>query len=1126
MEPGGKGRNLPGGRRDFAVRSGASADRALKFHCERDLEEERQALKEDQKTHRRRAQKFSIETNRRRKALEERWKQEKEKEQRLREQVLQQRKLKLQEATEKFQRARVPFPQHKKIVQTKAFFQLEEALDQIKGSVLTPGFYLPNRNRTNFRTTDDTSSSSASRNSYFHQKQISAMVGCDKMIQESSRTNMDCNQLLFQKNLNEIQQLLEKQHLSSLENFHQEVKKVASSESLSSLDSLEAGEQNGNYVTSSESSSTTQGACAGCNPEESQTRNGGLLYSAENTSSKNMHLNNCLRNADSQNNQKNLPIHDPSAKHSVLTPAEHINNSEEESSVSCRSEEKPTEVSTSDKQESPINNPFTFLKSIKEGKNNLSFEMASTLSTDNPVFKPSNTWAVSGDRVQDLIQDQSSEMTTQRRTASVQTSYQPIATSVILFPNQRYSAGIPGTSCSASTSEKDKNISTIFFKNALGKITETKEENIKGIDNINPRSSVFQDIQSASVLCNVKQAKNKEEKGNMIETVSLLSDTEFNSDTPVQHKNLKNSVYERKEAELFKGILKKESKYEHSHFKALDMNGRIHCGTQPLSSLRDSLELAKIKKKNAENEKNNRNLRWFDQMHQVIIENNEKCNDGNTSEISSAQLQCVETTSNAPKTNLSIAAHTSNSACRKNHQEYSQLPKPSVNAGESDNACLSLNTLMSPGSYYAKQAWMASKGEEINPPVSSGNSKIHKSNQCKNKVKISRRPRGQSSFMPKNRTGTIIRPQSATEANKILKAREKILAPHPPSTPVPGNRTGENVASPGCQPLPSSNLQTTNTNSNYLNERHVWLADWILNTDLTEKSKSVPCTSDLASVMLSAPSCSKSKYKPLTKNICSVNSVQASACQNCSVVTCTKRRPVNAENGLPLDHIPAGEKTSTSWQGVQNALAQKECATGDIQHGIVPVTRQNYGFDSCENKRRAFLERRRQIVASTRCKPTHYTQNSIYSVQLSPVQSAFEPAQNMNNTYESDEVSESTVQFLMAEQLAGTSRAEDEILAAMESAQPAKQPMLLNKAQCLGMSVLSVEEQKIFQSLDHLNQRLQNVQEAITRNTSISSVLQIIAPLTISTPFVNTTLHSQQYQNASASNRLQLQRRY
>jgi len=62
----------------------------------------------------------------------------------------------------------------------------------------------------------------------------------------------------------------------------------------------------------------------------------------------------------------------------------------------------------------------------------------------------------------------------------------------------------------------------------------------------------------------------------------------------------------------------------------------------------------------------------------------------------------------------------------------------------------------------------------------------------------------------------------------------------------------------------------------------------------------------------------------------------------------------------------------------------------------------------------------------------------------------------------------------VAEKLASTPIAEDEILADMERVQPARQPLLLSRAPCPGVSTLSVEEEKIFQSLDCLNQRLQS----------------------------------------------------
>ncbi|XP_035183985.1 centrosomal protein of 126 kDa isoform X3 [Oxyura jamaicensis] len=961
-------------------------DNVLTFHFGWDLEEERWALKEDQKLFRSKAQKYLIETNRRRRAFEERRKQKEEKEQRLREQVLQQRRIKLQEATERFQRAHLPASQHKQIVQTKADFQLEEALEQIKGSVLTSGLYLPSRNKTTFRATDDTSSSSASRNGYSRQEQISAMVGYNNTMQESTTTSMDSNQLLFQRNLKEMQQLLEKQHLSNSENFHQQVEKTDDSESLSSLDSLEAGEQNENCSPPSESPLVTQCDCA-------QTRSNDLICTIENTS-KNMHLNNCQRNLDSQNSHNNLPVHDLLDKHNVLTVAEHVNSSEDESS-----EKKAAEFSTSGNQESSVNKEFTFLQNIKEERKNPSSGMASTLATGHPVFSPSKAWAspdsIPGERIQDLMQEQSFKLTPQNRSKCVQTFSEPIATSGILFPNQRCSTGVPST---ADTLPKDKNISKDFLKNTLGKVIETKEENIRRVDDVDQGSSLFQD---ASVLCNVKQQNNKEEeKANVVETMSLVSDTEFSFGILAEHKTLKNNIYNGKRAKLFRSILKKESKCEPRHFKAVVKNHGISFGTRPVSSIRDSLELAKMKKKSGENEKNNRKLRWCDQINKIIMENNEKRCEKNTSEISSAQLQRLQTASDASWTNLSMVVHPSNTTFTRNHQENSHIPKSNINSGTSNKECMSLNVFTSTGSSFAKKAWMVSKDEERKPPVCN-KSKIYEGNQHKNKPKIARRPRpvgAQLGFMSKNRRGTLVQPQWAAEADTIPVARDRALVPHPPSAPTLGNTSGKTMVRLGFQPRPSSKLQSATTN------------------------------------------------------------------------------------------------------------------------GVVPVTRQKQIFDNSEHKHRAFSEQRRQTVASKR-KSTHQTQNSLHAVQLSPIQSAYGPAQNMNNVYKFDE-----------EKLASTPAAEDEILAAIEGVQPARQPFLLNRAPCLGMSALSVEEEKIFQSLDRLNQRLQNVQEAITRNPSASGVLQIITPLSIqqciSSPLVNTTVTSQQYQNASASNQLQVHRKY
>lgn len=713
------------------------------------------------------------------------------------------------------------------------------------------------------------------------------------------------------------------------QNFHQEVKKTDDSDSLSSLDSLEAGEQNGNYTTPGESSLATQCDCALYNPERSQTRNNGLLYTAQSTS-KNVHLNNCLRNADSQNSH-NLPIHDLLAKHNVLTPAEPVHNSEEESSASYKSGKKPAEFSTSSKQESSVKNAFHFLQKINEERSQPFSGIVSTPATGHPVFNPSKAWAspdfIPGERVQDLMQDQSFKMTPQKRTVSVQNPGQPIATSIVLFPNQGCSSDIPST---ADTLAKDKNISTEFLKNTSGKKTETKEENTKCVDGINPGLSLFQDIRSASVLCDFKQQNNREEeKGNMVETMSLVSDTELNPSTPAQHKTLKNNILERKRARLFTSILKKETKYEPSHFKAVVMNHGISSGTRPVSSIRDSLELAKIKKKRAENEKYNRKLRWCDQLNQVIVETNEKCYEKNTSEKSSAQLQYVPTTNNAPKTSFSIVAQPSNPKFIKNHQESSHISKPNVNTEESNKDCTSLNLFMSTGSFSAKKAWMVSKDEESKPLVCSNNFKINDVNHLKNKAKIMRRPRSvkaQPGFMPKKRTGIIIRPQSAAEANKVLRAPGTLVAPQPPSAPLPRDRSGSNRASPGCQPLLPSRLHTPAASRSDLNERRVLLADQLLHRSGSENSEGA-CSSDLATA-ISTPGCSTAEREPGARNTCSVNSVQTSACQD-HPVTCAGRRPVKAENGLRFHHVPAAGKTSTYWQGAHAARAPKDSATGE-----------------------------------------------------------------------------------------------------------------------------------------------------------------------------------------------------
>ncbi|XP_074837805.1 centrosomal protein of 126 kDa [Carettochelys insculpta] len=1165
----------------------------LKFILERDLEEEWEALLEDQKICRSRARKYCIETNRRRKALEGKWKAEEEKELQFREQILKQRKLKLQEATEKFQRSNLPFSQRKRIVQRKPAPQLEEALKNIQGSLLTSGLYLSssNRHKSSCRTAVSPSDSSASKNGFLHQKQISINGGCDKLIQENSETNLESDQLLFKQNLEEVQRLLEEQHLSSLANFHQEVNQMTNNDSLSSLDSLEAGEQNESCTIPSETSLTTQwDDFTPYSSQKSQSTNKSFLDTPELTF---QHVNSWLINLDTPNSQTNSPLRDTLAKQNVLTVAENVQNPKQISFVPSGTEERTTERCTFDNQVTFVNSPFTFIQNRKDEKNNLlkvpssgMINRESLLASDSLLFKSSKAWAVPDaaprEGVSDSVQEQSQELTQQRRTASsVQISNQPMATPVILPVKQLNATGVPNSTFSANPFQKDKYINTVPCTDDLDNYSESTGENIKHVNGVNQGSSVFQDISNASILCNIDQEGEKKEKGNITETMSSLLNANFNCDLSEQRRCLRNNMNERKGGKLPKSILKKESKYEKYCFKAVFMNQRIGSGNQIPFSIRDSLELAKIKGKDAENQKTNKKLRWFDETDKIVVEDEEKHTEKNTAGVSQVQLQpsYIQSKLSASNNNISIPACTTDSTCTENHQDCPPIPSKIDAGGGSERARIPLRSFVSTGYHFAKQAWMASKGDESNPLAYSGDSKIQKDNLRKGKTKVIRRARSakiQSGFTPKNRKGTIIRPQSASEVHQVIKAQGKIIVPHPPSKPAPSNKTDQNVTPIMYQPVSSSKLQHNTTNGNYVNAKHVLLEDQVLNRAIIENNKNITCGSDFVTVMARPPTYNVLPIEPLKKTNYTVNNIQTIAQQD-SLIPCTKRKTICAENGLCLDRTPTDAEINVFWRSVHSALAQKDCAAGDFRHydahysnscitnlkpvntnishvtvdggslltsfkspsmngffssssnGAVPVIRRKQISANSKNKHRALLEQRRQIVASAGRRPTH-VQNTVHTVQLSPFQCTFEPVQTVSGNSNSDEVSESTAQFLVAENLAGTSASEGEILAAMDATQPPGQTMVLNKAQRRGMSAVSLEEHKILQSLDRLNQRLQNVQETIAKNVSTSSVLQIISPLNIqqsaSTSSVDPPLAMQSYQTISADTLSKLQRRY
>ncbi|XP_053166370.1 centrosomal protein of 126 kDa isoform X2 [Hemicordylus capensis] len=1133
----------------------------LKILLERDLSKERHELLKDQRQFRNRARKHFVETNKRRRALEEKWKEDEEKEKKFRDQILLQRKLKHQEATEKFQRGHIPSSQRTR-VQRKPGSKLDEALNQIQ----ITGLHLPS-SKANNRTISRPSS--AIRNGPFYWKQNSSKTGCDRITQENIRAKPDSNQLKVQQNLDEMQQQLPEQHFSSLQEFHQEVNEIARPESVSSVDSLEAGEPNESYATLSEASSLSAPLDSSIhNSQGLQTRNKSLSDETDMTISKNQHVNNWLKNLNTSNFQATSPFRDILIKYNVIPSGEDACSSDQKSSVPSISEQREAERCSSE-------NNLTFVQDKEDKSSLLNHTSLGTigtedpLATDKPVLRINKTWSTPDSSSVALVQEENSELP-QDRTPLAQACGQTAASPVDM-PTRQWS--------SAATYNYNNSLLVDCMQKGRDAHAARCTEDIDCITGAHPETSCSHINDEAPVLEEPNKDSLEKQKGNKEEKTTEVLITVPHEDFTANFSDLdlqeNYNTNESKGVKLPKSILKKESKYEPSPFRAVVVNRGIRFGNLPMSSVIDSIELAKTKGKEADIQKNSKKLRWFDEINRVVKVNDDgKCLEESATEIPQAQLQSpgLQIKATTSRTNLeSTPSHTVNSLVPENHQENSQTSATPASAEGSEED--SGDLFVSSGYHVAKQAWMAPRGEEIKPPPYYPDLKNPKNNARRGRTKMIRRPKSakvQSTFTPKNRRGAIVRPQSASEATRVMKTQGKIMMPHPPCKPIPGKKPDENPADTVYQSVNVCKLHADTENSHFLNGRHPLLEGQDLSKD-TIGDPSPPNIARHSHMVTMRPSYSIFTYEPLTKTKCITNTAQAVVPGN----SFSRRSALYSENGLCPDRTPTDEEIAVLWQGVHRALAQKDGAAGDSQHsathyinsnsGDLQPTRSNVshitidggnlmssiktgvrvnGFfppqsttavamarrkhcnESGENKRKALLEQRRQMAATAGWKPTSIGQNMVKSMKLAPCHCTHEPVQSMGGMSNSDEVSDSTSQFLQAENLKNMTATEGEILTGSDTGQLYKNTVVLNRTQRQGMSALSLEEHRVLQSLERINQRLQNVQGTINKNPSSTSILQTISPLVTSPSYVDITSPLQKYRSISAETRALMQRRY
>ncbi|XP_061576562.1 centrosomal protein of 126 kDa [Cololabis saira] len=166
---------------------GQVASRKSRLGADGDLETERQHLAEKQKLCKARAHKFSLETNRRQRALHERRKQWDMQEQRLREIALQQRRQQVQEATERFQRAHLPPSQRYRPSIRRNPANMEDALSQIQGTL---GSYTRQSSLLSSNTNISRSSTSSTVSNPSNRQALSAAESYTKLLQKESRSDM------------------------------------------------------------------------------------------------------------------------------------------------------------------------------------------------------------------------------------------------------------------------------------------------------------------------------------------------------------------------------------------------------------------------------------------------------------------------------------------------------------------------------------------------------------------------------------------------------------------------------------------------------------------------------------------------------------------------------------------------------------------------------------------------------------------------------------------------------------------------------------------------------------------------------------------------------------------------
>ncbi|XP_072551249.1 centrosomal protein of 126 kDa isoform X2 [Salminus brasiliensis] len=835
-----------------------------------EADDDRELLVQEQKCCRARARKYSLETNRRRKALEERRKQWDVQEQRLREKILQQRKQRVQDATERFQRAHLPPSQRRRPGSGKRVPNLDEALSQIHGALAQHSSFLSSASPISRSCTPSPKPPGGSSGPRSLQACVSAAEAYTKLMQERSLSDFKNTQLFF---LNQLQETEDQQQAGPQE---RQDTPPSRSESLSSLDSLE------NEISQQGHDNSPACSSSSLDPPEVQDVKRPPSSQQLNLSCPSKSF---LEEVLSQQGCS------PSCSSPSLSPRQDDDSADDNQSLQDLTQ-AVVQCNLNDQSESSYTQSTPCCQNVHTQQ-----DLAANSGHMAYCYDSTALGSISRDKsiVVAHCKTHTEPDTTPLEFASLICKESKLLGRTLEEKSSKHLsetlAAQPASRCrhredlcqASSSTTTDVNTASLHFGGSALQPDSSSQSCKKKQDGAKVLQRETKPLNYEEKCKKKDPSKLPDECNNRrVVTVPKSSRTQEELDRTSADPATCGPATRCSDVRFLKGILKKNSKYVVEDAKFTYTSGQFVFTRHVAMSIRDSMELTRAKAREPESDKSvKKKLRWFDEVN-CCEENDEE----RTEKDVSKQVQAKNKPSHPLQQPFSV----------DHQQELCHLGYMNVPSGIAKTVS---STFSGPSS--TRHAWADVRTQE--EPTEE--TKIQRAGPRVAGPRVPRRVGSartvSGGVSTRGRKGTVIRPQSSTEAQRVLRTQGKTLVPRPP---------------PRSEVLEASSAEPTMyiTKTAYNNDCPHSKQD---NPDSQPVSHHHFLRTDEGALLAPAPPSYAYAYETVSKGIYALCQPEAQAV--------SARRPLQCgENGICLDRTPTDDEISLLWHGVRSALASKE----------------------------------------------------------------------------------------------------------------------------------------------------------------------------------------------------------